>query len=104
MPGSDGVDEEMMNEAMGDMDDMGPAGGPRELNLAALEDPGFGGTAFSGKEITLGDYRGKVVLVDFWGTWCSPCVASLPELQRIREVLQPHGLTSWVLLVTTSPH
>jgi peroxiredoxin len=32
----------------------------------------------------LSDYRGKVVLVNFWATWCEPCLAELPTLERLR--------------------
>jgi thiol-disulfide isomerase/thioredoxin len=38
-------------------------------------------------EVSLEDYRGKIVLVNIWGTWCAPCVAEMPsldELQRLR--------------------
>jgi thiol-disulfide isomerase/thioredoxin len=37
----------------------------------------------SGEYISLQDYRGKIVILDFWATWCSPCKESLPELQRL---------------------
>jgi len=40
-----------------------------------------------GNRISLSDYRGKVVLLDFWATWCGPCLAELPH---VREVYGKH--------------
>ena len=45
--------------------------------------PDFSFTSSEGEYITLDDLKGKVVMLDFWGTWCPPCVASVPELRNL---------------------
>lgn len=40
----------------------------------------------------LEDFRGKVVLIEFWGTWCGPCIAQLPEIRRLHETYADQGL------------
>jgi len=47
--------------------------------------PEFSITTLDGEFLTLEDLRGKVVLLDFWGTWCAPCVASVPSLRSLRK-------------------
>ena len=47
--------------------------------------PDFSFTSSEGEYITLEDLRGKVVLLDFWGTWCPPCVESVPELRNLQK-------------------
>ena len=42
-------------------------------------------TALDGREVDLAKLRGKVVLLDFWATWCGPCMAKLPEIQAINK-------------------
>jgi peroxiredoxin/Tfp pilus assembly protein PilF len=47
--------------------------------------PDFSFVTAEGEHITLEDLRGKVVVLDFWGTWCPPCVASLPALRSLHK-------------------
>jgi thiol-disulfide isomerase/thioredoxin len=46
----------------------------------------------NGRQISLSDYRGKYVLLDFWGSWCAPCRASHPHLKEIYGKYGPKGL------------
>ncbi len=47
--------------------------------------PDFSFTSAEGEYVSLEDLRGKVVVLDFWGTWCPPCVESVPELRTLHK-------------------
>lgn len=54
--------------------------------------PDFKLEDISGKTLSLSDVKGKVVLVDFWATWCSPCLMSIPELVDLQGKYKSKGL------------
>jgi thiol-disulfide isomerase/thioredoxin len=49
-------------------------------------------TALDGREFNIEEYRGKVVLIDFWATWCGPCIAGMPELIDLHKKHHEAGL------------
>lgn len=57
----------------------------RESHLLGKLAPDFTVSAFDGKQISLRTYRGKVVLVNFWATWCGNCKVEMPWLAQLRE-------------------
>jgi cytochrome c biogenesis protein CcmG, thiol:disulfide interchange protein DsbE len=54
--------------------------------------PDFSLTTLSGQTVTLEQYRGKVVLLDFWATWCPPCRMTIPLLIKLQEKYRDEGL------------
>lgn len=54
--------------------------------------PDLAGTTLDGKKLALADYRGKVVVVNVWGSWCGPCRLEAPALEETYEQYQSKGV------------
>lgn len=59
--------------------------------LAGQVVPDFFATDLDGKPISLQDYRGKVVLLDFWAVWCGPCLGEMPNVKRVYDTYKDQG-------------
>ncbi len=77
-------------------------GGRSEAPQAGEEAPNFT-FELNGRARELRDLRGQVVLVNFWATWCPPCVTEIPSLERLHRRLGPKGLVILAISVDEDP-
>jgi peroxiredoxin len=85
---------------IGAIDEPSPSPDPEQAEASAEPEPmpaewrppaEFSLRDIDGRTARLSDHRGKVVLMNFWATWCVPCAAELPHLERIYQAYQDDG-------------
>lgn len=63
--------------------------------LQAAQAPDFTLKANDGSNLRLAEQRGDIVLLNFWASWCGPCLQEMPELDRLAKKFQPLGVQVW---------
>ena len=63
----------------------------KEPSLQGKAAPAFTLVDLQGKKVSLADYKGRPVLVNFWATWCSPCKLEMPWFEEFRQKYGPQG-------------
>lgn len=74
-----------------------PSPSPNERNETIVIEigdiaPGFNSVTTDGEEFRLSQLRGKYILLDFWATWCAPCIYEMPNLKKAHSKYGPNGL------------
>ena len=62
------------------------------VRVAPAPAPDFTLAGLDGKTVRLADFRGRVVFLNFWATWCAPCREEMPEMQALARELEKEGL------------
>jgi len=75
------INPELARQAAGTLLAIDGKRAPLELKFAALD----------GSAVDLANYRGKVVLIDFWATWCVPCMEEMPNVKRVYQAYHDKG-------------
>ena len=76
--------------------------GPERLREGVIV-PDFVLPRLDGKIQKLSNYRGKVVLVNLWATWCPPCIEEMPVLERVQTDFGPQGVVVLALAADDDP-
>ena len=61
-------------------------------NYTYAQAPDFTLRDTKGKKVSLADYKGRVVLINFWATWCAPCIYEIPHLEKIYKEMKGEGV------------
>lgn len=67
--------------------------------LSGQKAPDFTLKDINGNQVSLSSFKGKVVLLNFWATWCPPCKAEMPSMNRLQQLLKNKGFV--ILAVST---
>ncbi len=66
-------------------EEVAPSTPEQATNPNAVPAPDFTLQTLDGESVSLSDYRGKLVMINFWASWCPPCNSEMPDLQRYYE-------------------
>jgi peroxiredoxin len=83
---SPGADDKKV-DAFGGEDGKDP-----QLELVGTACPAFTGQDLEGKSVSLADFKGKVLVLDFWATWCAPCMQMIPKIQELSAEYEGKGV------------
>jgi peroxiredoxin len=72
-------------------------------DLTGVPAPSFTVTTFDGKQVSLANYNGTTLLVNFWATWCGACKVEMPWLSQLREKYASRGFEVLGILTDDAP-
>jgi len=75
------------------VDEFDESARPGPADLIDKPAPAFSGNDLAGEKLSLDSLKGRVVVLDFWATWCGPCVAAIPHIQRISDKFKDEPVT-----------
>jgi peroxiredoxin len=74
-----------------------------EFPQAATPAPEFALKDPAGKQLSLKELRGNVVFLNFWATWCPPCIEEMPAMEKLHHELEKDGLVIWAVNFQEGP-
>jgi thiol-disulfide isomerase/thioredoxin len=77
--------------------------GPQHADLSGKPASDFTLADLQGRKHTLSAQRGKVVMLDFWASWCGPCRMQMPRVEKLYRELKPKGLVVYAINMRESP-